>query len=330
MEHRTLGQSDLEVPVVSLGAWAIGGWMWGGADDEASIGAIQKAIDVGMNCIDTAAIYGMGHSERIVGKAIAGRRDEVIVATKCGLRWNLEQGQPFFESRTPDGTPCTIYRNLKRDSIKYECEQSLERLGVDVIDLYQCHWPDATTPIEETMGALVELKEEGKIRAIGVSNFTAEMLEECLEHGPLASDQPKYNPLEREIEDDVLPFCIERNVGILTYSPMAMGLMTGKVTVDREFKGDDTRKDRPWFSKENRRRVLDMLAKIQPIADGHNATLAQVTLNWVLSQKGVTSVLAGARTEQQVEENVKAADFKLTDDEIATIRSLVEELGDPV
>jgi len=329
MERRELGQSELEVPVISLGAWAIGGWMWGGADDEVSIRAIQKAIDVGMNCVDTAAAYGMGHSERVVGRAIAGRRDEVLVATKCGLRWDLEQGEEFFDSRMPDGTPCKVYRNLRRDSIKHECEQSLQRLGVDVIDLYQCHWPDATTPIEETMSALVELQEEGKIRAIGVSNFTADMMAECLEHGPLASDQPKYNPLERDIEADVLPFCIEHNVGVLTYSPMAMGLITGKVTVAREFKGDDTRKNRPWFTAENRRRVLDMLARIQPIADGHGATLAQLTLNWVLSQQGVTSVLAGARTEEQVEENAKAADFTLTDEEVRFIRDSVEELGEP-
>jgi len=329
MKQRTLGKSGLEVPVVSFGAWAIGGSMWGGTDDGAAIRAIQAAIDLGITCIDTAAIYGMGHSEGIVGKAIAGRRDKVIVATKCGLRWNLTDGEHFFDSKTPEGVPCTIYRNLKPDSIKYECEQSLKRLGVDVIDLYQCHWPDSTTPIADTMGALVELKEEGKIRAIGVSNFTVDMLEECLKHAPLASDQPKYNPLEREIEKDVLPFCVEHEVGILTYSPMAMGLMTGKVTLDREFKGDDTRKNRPWFSKENRKRVLDLLAKIQPIADGHNATLAQVTLNWVMSQQGVTTVLAGARNEEQVRDNVKAADFELTAEEIATIRTLVEELGGP-
>ena len=329
MEYRTLGASDLQVPVVSFGAWAVGGWMWGGADDDVSVRAIQRAIELGMTCIDTAAAYGMGHSERVVGKAIADRRDEVIVATKCGLRWDLAEGEPFFVSKMPDGTPCRIYRNLRPDSIKYECEQSLERLGVEVIDLYQCHWPDPTTNLDDTMAALLDLQQQGKIRAIGVSNFTADMMGECLATGVIASDQPKYNPLEREAEQEVLPFCIERNVGVLTYSPMAMGLLTGKVTMDREFKGDDTRKNRPWFKPANRRRILDMLAKIQPIADGHGATLAQVAVNWVISQEGVTSALVGARSEAQVEENVKAADFKLTDEELKIIRGLVEELGEP-
>ena len=330
MELRTLGKSDINVPVISFGAWAVGGWMWGGADDAASVRAIRKAIDLGITCIDTAAIYGMGHSERIVGAAIAGRRDEVIIATKCGLRWDLEEGQPFFDSLTPEGKAVKIYRNLRPDSIRWECEQSLKRLGVDVIDLYQCHWPDETTPLDDTMDALLDLQRQGKIRAIGVSNFTVEMMEQCLKSGVITSDQPRYNPLEREIEGDILPFCIERNIGILTYSPMAMGLMTGKVALDREFKGDDTRRDRPWFTRENRKRVLDMLAKVQPIADGHGATLAQVTVNWVISQKGITSALVGARNEAQVAENAKAADFKLTDEEVNTIRSLVEELGGPV
>jgi len=329
MEYRQLGNSDLKVPAIAFGAWAIGGWMWGGTDDDAAVRAIRRAIDVGITCVDTAPAYGFGHSEEVVGKAIAGRRDEVIVATKCGLRWDLEDGEFFFDS-TKDGKPCKIYRNLKPYSLRFEVEQSLRRLDVDVIDLYQCHWPDATTGIEETMGALLDLQQQGKIRAIGVSNFTPEMMAQCLECGVIASDQPKYSALARDIEADVLPFCRQHNVGVLAYSPIAQGLMTGKVTPDREFPEGDQRRNAAWFTQENRRRVLEMLDQVKPIADGHGATLAQVAANWVISQPGMTAALVGARNEAQVEENAKAAEFKLTADELATIRRLVEELGGPV
>lgn len=330
MEYRTLGKSDLKVPVVSFGAWAIGGWMWGGTDDALAIRAIHKAIDLGITCIDTAAIYGMGHSEMVVGKAIAGRRDKAVIATKCGMRWDLEEGEFFFPSRLPDGTTCRIYKNLKPHSIRHECEQSLKRLGIDAIDLYQCHWPDATTDLDDTMDVLLDLQRQGKIRAFGMSNFTTEMMEKCIKKGTVASEQSKYNPLERDIEKDLIPFCAEHNIGVLAYSPIAQGLMTGKVTIDREFKGDDVRRSRPWFTPANRQRVLDMLAKVLPIADGHRATLGQVAINWVFSQKGITSALVGARNEKQVAENAGAASFKLSEDELKTIRRLVEELGAPV
>ncbi len=330
MDYRKLGKSDISVPVVSFGAWAIGGSMWGGSDDGAAVRAIQAAIDLGITCVDTAAIYGMGHSERLVGKAISGRRDEVVVATKCGLRWDIEDGQFFFEGLDPDGKPHKIYRNLRPESIRHECEESLRRLGVDCIDLYQCHWPDPTSNQDDAIAALCDLRAEGKIRAIGVSNFTAEMIQQALKQDVIASDQPKYNMLERAIERDILPFCLEEEVGVLAYSPMAMGLLTGKVGLDREFRGDDTRRNRPWFSPENRKRVLDVLGKIRVIADGHNATLGQVAVNWVISQPGITSALVGARTEAQVVENARAADFRLTQEEVATIRRLVEELGEPV
>jgi len=330
MEQRSLGMTGIKVPVISFGAWAIGGSMWGGTDDAAAIRAIHAGIDLGLTCIDTAAIYGMGHSERLVGQAIAGRRDEVLIATKCGLRWDLEEGQFFFESIDPTGTPRKAYRNLRPASIRYECEQSLNRLGIDCIDLYQCHWPDPTSSLDDAMDTLLDLQQQGKVRAIGVSNFTAEMMQQCLKKGIIASDQPKYNMLERAIEQDILPFCIDEGVAVLVYSPMAMGLLTGKVTLERTFKGDDARESRPWFNAVNRRRVLDMLAKIQPIADGHNATLGQVAVNWVISQEGITSALVGARNETQVAENAKAASFRLAEDELKTIRKLVEELGEPI
>jgi len=330
MEYRTLGRSDIRVPVISFGAWAIGGSMWGGTDDAAAIRAIQAGIDLGLTCIDTAPVYGMGHSERLVGNAIAGRRENVIVATKCGLRWDLEQGQFFFESHDLSGTPCKIYRNLRPASIRHECEQSLKWLGIDCIDLYQCHWPDPTSSLDDAIDTLLDLQQQGKIRAIGVSNFNVDMMQHCLKRCVIASDQPKYNMLERGIEEDVLPVCVDEDVGILVYSPLAMGLLTGKVTMERTFKGDDTRRNRPWFSPTNRRRVLDVLAKIKPIAEGHNATVGQVAVNWVICQKGITSALVGARNEAQVAENAKAASFRLTETELKTIRKLVEDLGEPI
>lgn len=330
MEFRQLGNSELRVPVVSFGAWAIGGWMWGGTDDEAAKRAICRGIDAGITCIDTAPIYGMGHSETIVGEAIAGRRNEVTVATKCGMRWDLDEGEFFFETVTPDGKRVKVYKNLRPHSIRHECEQSLRRLGIDVIDLYQCHHPDATTPLDETMEALLRLKEEGKIREIGVSNFTVEMMQKCLQKGRLASVQPRYNAIEREVEKELLPFCIEQNIGVLAYSPIAQGLLTGKVTMDREFPEGDIRRSRPWFQPDNRRRILQMLETWKPIAHGHNATLGQVAINWLISQKGVTSALVGARNEEQVVENARAGKFQLTPEEIRTIRQSVEELGAPV
>ncbi len=330
MELRKLGQSDLKLPAVSFGAWAIGGWFWGGTDDDAAVRAIQCGIDAGITCVDTAPMYGMGHSERVVGQAIAERRDEVLVATKCGLRWDLEEGESYFDTETPAGRAVKVYRNLRADSIKHECDESLKRLGIDHIDLYQCHWPDSTTPLEDTMGALLDLQQAGKIRAIGVSNFTPEMIERCMAMGTVASDQPKYNALERSFESEMLPFCMAHNIGVLAYSAIAQGLLTGKVSVDRELPEGDHRQRRPWFSRKNRQRVLDMLAKVQPIADTHDATLGQVMINWTFSQPGITSTLVGARNEAQVEENAGAAAFTLSPAEMGSIRTLVEELGAPV
>lgn len=329
MQYHKLGTSDLEIPVVCFGAWAIGGWMWGGTDDAAALRALNKALDMGMTCIDTAPTYGMGHSETIVGQAIAGRRDEVVLATKCGVRWDLDIEKDGFQTTKPSGEKVKIIRHSAPDSVRYEIDQSLARLKVDVIDLYQVHWPDPQTPIADTMEALLDIQRQGKIRYIGVSNYAADMMEECLRHGVIVSNQPKYNPLEREIEADVLPFCREHDIGVLAYSPIAQGLMTGKVTMDREFAEGDARADRPWFQRANRRRVLDMLARLQPIADGHGITLAQMTIAWVVQQDGVTAALVGARDEAQVEENVRAGDVMLSDEELRNIRDEVEALGKP-
>lgn len=327
MRFRMLGKSDLRVPVISFGAWAVGGWLWGGTDDDAAVRAMQRGIDLGVTCIDTAPVYGMGHSERIVGRAIAGRRDQVIVATKCGLRWDAEEGQHYFDTTDNEGNPRRIFRNLRPESIRHECEQSLKRLGVDTIDLYQCHWPDPTTPVDDTMEALLSLQHEGKIREIGVSNFTPDLMRQCMKKGRIASNQPKYSALERESEKEVLPFCRVNDIGILAYSPLAQGLLTGKVGPDRVFPQNDLRSNKAMFSAENRRRVLDMLEKARPIAEKYDATFGQLFLAWTVAQPGVTTALAGARNETQVEENAHAGDIRLSEEDIAAIRKLVEGLG---
>ena len=331
MEYRQLGTSDLEVPTIVFGAWAIGGWYWGPQEDAESIRTIHAAIDAGITCIDTAPMYGMGHSEEVVGKAIKGRRDQVVLATKCGLRWDTpDEGDEYFTCRMPDGSEHPVRRNLHKRAILEEAEINLRRLDTDHIDLYQCHWPCKSAPIEETMDALVTLKDQGKIRAIGVSNFAPEMLAECLAYGPLVSDQPPYSLLRRNAEADVLPFCLEHHIGVIVYSPLQQGLLTGKMTPDRTLHDDDYRKGQKWFTAGNRQRVLDALERIRPIADAHGATLAQTTLAWTVAQPGITSAIVGARTPEQAVENAKAGDIQLSDDELATIRSVFEELGGPV
>jgi aryl-alcohol dehydrogenase-like predicted oxidoreductase len=330
MEHRRVGASELELPVITFGAWAIGGLFWGGSNDEEAVDAMRAALDHGIDAIDTAPIYGCGHSEVLVGKAIQGRRDRVKVLTKCGLRWDNNDGEYYFTLEAPDGSKVTAYKNVKADSIRQECEQSLKRLGIETIDLYQVHWPSDTAPAGETMGELVRLRDEGKIRHIGVSNYKTADLQVSLPHGPIASDQIKYNLLERSVEADPLPFCRENNIGVIAYSPMSMGLLTGKVTMDRTFPATDIRSSLKWFQPANRRRVLEALARIQPIADAHKASFAQLSVAWVLAQPGITTALVGARNANQVVENAKAAVIQLNPGEVSEMRSVFEGLGEPV
>ncbi|MGB2997756.1 MAG: aldo/keto reductase [Phycisphaerae bacterium] len=326
MESRKLGRSDVEVSVVTLGAWAIGGWMWGGTDDEAAIAGIRKAVDLGMTSIDTAPVYGFGHSERIVGQAVKGRRNEIQLLTKFGLRWDIEQGTNPFHSTLPDGTPVTVRKYAGRKSVIEECERSLKRLGTDHIDLYQHHWPDPATPIEETMEALDRLLKQGKILAAGVSNYSPEQMAEAQRVVPLASSQPPYSMIRRDIEDDVLPYCREHGIAVLVYSPLQGGILTGKVTMDREFPETDLRHNNPYYTKENRRRVLDFLEEIRPIAEAHEATLAQAVINWTIHRPGVTASLVGVRNPKQAEENAGAAAFELTEEETRHIDDLLGNL----
>jgi methylglyoxal reductase len=330
MKHRKLGPSGLELPVVTFGAWAIGGLFWGGNEDKEGIEAIKTALDNGIDAVDTAPMYGCGHSERLVGQAVAGRRHQVRLLTKCGLRWGENEGGQFYFTleHTPDGTPVTAYKNVTAKSILWECEQSLKRLETDYIDLYQVHWPSQTAPAEETMGALNKLKEQGKIREFGVSNYNGQQLREALRYGAVVSDQVKYNLLERDIEQDALPACRQLGLGVIAYSPMAMGLLTGKVTPDRQFVASDSRSTNPLFSQANRQKVQDALAKIRPITAAHDAGFAPLAVAWVLAQPGVTSALVGARNARQAAENVKAASIELAGDEVAEITKVFAGLGD--
>lgn len=329
IEHRKTGNSSLELPVVTFGAWAIGGLFWAGTDDVQAVEAIHTAMDCGMDAIDTAPIYGCGHSEVIVGRAIKGRRDRVKILTKLGLRWDSTEGEFHFTFPKPGGGEVVAYKNVTAKSIVYECEQSLKRLGIDAIDLYQVHWPSTSASAEETMTALARLLDQGKIRAIGVSNYDSAQLEDALRFAPVASNQIKYNLLQREIETDPLPLCRERSVGVICYSPMCLGLLTGKVGMDRTFDETDVRCKHPWYQHAARRRVLAALELLRPIAEAHHSTLGQLSVAWLLAQPGITTALVGARNAGQVRENARAADIRLSPDEVRTIRDIFVRLGTP-
>ncbi len=321
MEHRKTGGSELELPVVTLGAWAIGGLFWGGSDDDEAIRAIQASIEAGADAVDTAPIYGCGHSETVVGKAIQGRRDKVKVLTKCGIRWDTTEGEFHFTIKSPEGRDVTAHRTLTAHSVATECENSLKRLGIETIDLYQVHAPSENATAEETMGALMRLKQEGKIRAIGVSNYNSEQMTAAMQHAPLVSNQIRYNLLDRRIEEDPYPFCRRHGLGVIAYSPMAMGLLTGKITPDRTFPESDVRSNRPLFSVGNRRKVLDALEQVRGIADHHRISFAQLAVAWVIAQPGITTALVGARNATQAEENAAAGRVRLSADELKRIEA---------
>lgn len=327
MNYRTLGETDLKLSTVTFGAWAAGGWMWGGTEQNNAVEAIRASYDLGVTSIDTAPAYGQGLSEEIVGDAIRDiPRDKIQVLTKFGLRWDVEKGEFHFNSHDNEGNPIKMYKYGGKDGIMKECEDSLRRLGTDYIDLYQIHWPDNTTPIEETMEAMIRLKEQGKIREAGVCNYSAEQMETAEKTYSLASNQVPYSMVRRDIEKEVVPYCLKHNKGILAYSPLQRGLLTGKITPDYEFGEGDTRPSEKYFTEKNIRRTNRFLDKIKPIADDHKATLAQLVIGWTLRQPGITIALVGARNPDQATQNAKAADIELSDGEIDTINSELEKL----
>jgi methylglyoxal reductase len=311
---REIGSSGIIASAIGLGTWAIGGWMWGGTDEQASVGAIQASIDEGVSLIDTAPAYGKGLAEETVGKAIRGRRDEVVLATKCGLVWHTRKGNHFFDY---DGRP--VHRYLGPESIAHELEQSLRRLGTDYVDLYITHWQDPTTPIAETMEALERLKEQGKIRSIGASNLSAFELDGYLATRGLDAIQEEYSMVKRDLESSLLPICRRTGVSLLSYSSLALGLLSGRIGPDRMFEGDDQRKDNPRFSVGNRRKVAAMMRDIGPVMETHQATPAQVVIAWTLQQPGITFALCGARSPDQARENAAAGRIRLSSSEINSI-----------
>jgi aryl-alcohol dehydrogenase-like predicted oxidoreductase len=316
MQTRNLGNSDLAITPIGIGAWAMGGgdwaFSWGHQEDQQSIAAIHAALDAGVNWIDTAAIYGLGHSEEVVGKAIAGRARRPYLFTKCGLVWN-EQRQ--------------ISRSLKADSVRRELEASLRRLRVDVIDLYQIHWPDPDPEIEEGWQTLAKLQQEGKARYIAVCNFNVAQMRRAQSIAPITSLQPPYNIVTSDIEKEILPFCREQHIGVIVYSPMKSGLLTGKMTRERiaQLPPDDFRPRTVSFKEPLLTRNLGLVEVLRGIGDRHGHTPGEVAIAWTLRDPVVTGAIVGMRSAQQAEQVVRAAEFRLSPEEIHEIEAYLKE-----
>lgn len=327
MEYRKIGESDLELSVITFGAWAAGGWMWGGTEQNDSVNAIRAAYDAGVTSIDTAPVYGQGLSEQLVGEAIKGlQRDKVQILTKFGLQWETKQGEFYFKSKNNEGKEIDIYKYAGRDGIIKECETSLKLLGTDYIDLYQIHWADPTTSIDETMEAVQLLIKQGKVRHAGVCNYTADQMVEAEKTVSLVSNQVPYSMVKREIEEELVPHCIANKKSILAYSPMERGLLTGKIKPGHQFSEGDHRAGVKYFSPENIVQVNLFLDKIKHLADDKGITLGQLVLRWTIDKPGITIALAGARTAEQAVQNAKAADVKISADEMQYINARLDEL----
>ena len=321
MEMRKLGNSDLHITRVGYGAWAIGGsgWQfaWGSQDDNESIAAIHRALELGVNWIDTAAVYGLGHSEEVVGRALKEwRGSRPYVFTKCGLR-----GDANGEVR----------KVLSADSIRGEVEDSLRRLSVDVIDLYQIHWPpDPDSPeLEEGWSTLADLKREGKVRWIGVSNFNVQQLRRAQAIAPVTSLQPRYSLVHREIEDEILPYCLSEGIGVIVYSPMASGLLTGAMTRERAARlpKDDWRRGHPDFTEPNLSHNLALVERMREIARSRNRSVGEVAIAWTLRHPAVTGAIVGARNARQAEGVMRAGELRLTEDEVNEIEAFAETVA---
>jgi len=322
MEYRQLGNTDLELSAITYGAFAIGGTMWGGNQRKDSIAAIQASLDNGVSTLDTAPFYGFGLSEELIGEALRGRdRSKVQVLTKFGLIWdgsNQCKGEFFFDAGE-NSKPIPIYKYAAKESIMREVEASLGRLKTDYIDLLQLHWPDASTPIDETMETLLLLQQQGKIRAAGVSNLSVGQMESAKNIIPLASNQVPYSMLNRSIEQELVPYTTSHNIGIIAYSPLERGLLSGKYFAGTTLQKDDHRNN--YFGQFEPQKVKALLTALQPLADSKNATLAQLVLRWTSFQKGITVVLAGSRNAEQAVANAKAMDINLTPGELQFINN---------
>ena len=326
MKLRRLDKSDVMVTPIAFGAWAIGGWMWGGADEKDALDAIRAAYDAGITTIDTAPVYGFGRSEELVGKAMQGiARDKYQLLTKFGMNWQTEEGEYFFDTKNEDGRPMKIYKWSVGKKVIQECEESLRRLKTDYLDLYQIHWPDATTPIHETFETVEKLIKQGKVRAAGVCNYNCAQVDEALQTIHLASNQVPYSLINRDIEKEVIPQALKKGIGIIAYSPLQRGLLTGKIKPGHQFNEGDTREGNRFYTEDNIKRVNVLLNDIRPIAEKHNATLAQVIISWTMYRPAVACVLVGARNVQQVLDNAKALTLSLSEEELQTITAIADK-----
>ena len=315
MRTRKLGNTDLVLTTVGLGTWAIGGpWQfgWGPQDDKQALDTILRALEIGINWVDTAPVYGCGHSEQLVGKALKKTAFKPLIATKCGLLWNDKRQK----------VSC-----LKSQSIRNECHQSLKRLGVDCIDLYQIHWPQPQEDITDALEQMVKLQKEGKIRYIGLSNFNIEQIELARQVAQIACLQPPYSMLHREIEQVLMPYCARQNIGIIVYSPLQRGLLTGKFSPERlaALPLDDHRRRNPDFQEPAFTSTLQLVEQLRPVADRSGVTLAQLAVSWVLRRPEVTAAIVGARRPEQIAETAPASDFELPAEDIEYIGQLLAE-----
>jgi aryl-alcohol dehydrogenase-like predicted oxidoreductase len=315
---RTLGNSDLHPTPIGFGAWAIGGgnweFAWGAQDDNESVSAIHRALDLGVNWIDTAAIYGLGHSEEIVARALKSTSHKPLVFTKCSMRWHADR---------------SIYRSLKEGSLAEELESSLRRLGVETIDLYQVHWPNPEGEIEEGWETLARFKEQGKVRYIGVSNFNVEQMRRAQKIAPITSLQPPYSMLRRAIESEILPFARANNIGVINYSPMVSGLLTGKMTAERVagFPPDDWRRRAVEFNEPRLSRNLKLVELLREMGDGHNVSPGVVAVAWTLHHPAITAAIVGGRSAEQVGGLAAALEFRLSEEEYGRIHAFLAEIG---
>lgn len=314
MLTRQLGKNGPHLTVVGFGAWAIGGpWQfgWGNVDDDESTKAIHAALDNGINWIDTAAVYGFGHSEEIVGKALKGIREKVFIATKCGL--------------VNDGSGNAV-NNLEPKSIRREIEGSLKRLQTDYVDLYQIHKPDPKVPVEDSWGTMVELKKEGKAKYIGVSTYDVSLLERCMKVEQVQSLQPPYSMLKRDYDAEILPYCLKNDIGVVAYSPMQAGLLTGKFDLTK-LAEDDWRRKAKMFSEPFLTNALNFVEKLRPIAERYNKSVGNLAVAWVLKNPAVTSAIVGARNVRQTLENIGAGEDFLSDDDYTKINEIIQKSG---
>ncbi len=320
MEYTEFSDTGLTVSRIGLGTWAIGGWMWGGTDESEAVDAIRHAVDRGINLIDTAAVYGMGHSESIVGRALQrhGLRDQVVLATKGGLNWSEDHTQ--------------VWREATRERLEREVEDSLRRLGTEVIDVYQVHWPDPQTPVEETARAMESLYRAGKIRAIGVSNFDTSAMDAFREVAPLHANQPPYNLFEREVGDQVLPYCRRNGIATITYGALCRGMLSGRMHSERRFDGDDLRNNDPKFQQPRFAQYLGAVAALDAFARTHyGCDVKALALRWLLDQPGHTVALWGARRADQISDADVIDGWRLDDDALAAIDAIIaEHVTDPV